>query len=363
MKLTGQQYKQFTEALIEAFPSQQRLAEVVRFQFEKNLNAIAMGDDLQAIIFRVIQAAVAEGWVDQLIAGARESNPGNPKLFVFAQEFNLATPMPPQLSARGALEKIIKKTNSFIDVNTWREKLGIIEAQVCRIEITNNNNTKEFCTGFLIAPNVVVTNYHVIESVDLGQATPSNIILRFDYKQLADGKIINKGTEYRLVESDWLIDKSPYTENTLPTPDELDYALLRIDGVPGEEPIGKNPDPNAPQRRWISLPTEHYEFSPETPLLIVQHPKAQPLKLAFDTDAIISINENGTIVKYKTNTEPGSSGSPCFDINWNLVALHHSGDPDWRNPTYNAGTPFSAICSRLEKQGLLADLRSAQPVW
>jgi hypothetical protein len=134
-------------------------------------------------------------------------------------------------------------------------KLGTIEAQVCRIEITNNNKTKEFGTGFLIAPNVVVTNYHVIESVDSGQANASNLILRFDYKQLADGKIINKGTEYRLVESDWLIDKSPYTKNTLPTPDELDYALLQVDGVPGEEAIGKNSDPNAPQRRWISLPS------------------------------------------------------------------------------------------------------------
>ncbi|WP_414581386.1 effector-associated domain EAD1-containing protein [Scytonema sp. PCC 10023] len=363
MKLNGQQYKQFTQALLDAFPEQQRLAEVVKFQFGKNLNAIAMGNDLQAIVFRLIQAAEAEGWVDKLIAGARESNPGNSALFVFAQEFNLATPMPPQLSARGALEKIIKKTNSFLDVNTWREKLGTIEAQVCRIEITNNNNTKEFGTGFLIAANVVITNYHVIESVDSGQANASNLILRFDYKQLADGKIINKGTEYRLVESDWLVDKSPYAKNTLPTPDELDYALLRVDGVPGEEAIGKNSDPNAPQRGWISLPTEPYDFLPETPLLIVQHPKAEPLKLAFDTDAIIGINENGTTVKYKTNTEPGSSGSPCFDINWNLVALHHSGDPDWRNPTYNAGTPFSAICSRLERQGLLADLRSGQPLW
>ncbi|NJM73245.1 MAG: trypsin-like peptidase domain-containing protein [Scytonema sp. RU_4_4] len=363
MKLNGQQYKQFTQALLDAFPEQQRLAELVKFQFGKNLNAIAMGSDLQAIIFRLIQAAEAEGWVDKLIAGARESNPGNPALFVFAQEFNLATPMPPQLSARGALEKIIKKTNSFLDVNQWREKLGTIEAQVCRIEITNNNNTKEFGTGFLIAPNVVVTNYHVIESVDSGQANASNVILRFDYKQLADGKIINQGTEYRLVESDWLIDKSPYTKNTLPTLDELDYALLRVDGVLGEEPIGKNSDPKAPQRGWISLPTKPYEFLPETPLLIVQHPKAEPLKLAFDTDAIIGINENSTTVKYKTNTEPGSSGSPCFDINWNLVVLHHSGDPDWRNPTYNAGTPFSAICSRLEKQDFWADLRSSQPIW
>jgi hypothetical protein len=362
MKLKGQQYKQLTEALLEAFPSLQRLTELVKFRFDKNLNAIAMGDDLKTIVFRLIQTAEAEGWVDDLVVGARESNPRNPALFVFAQEFNLATPMPPQLSGIGVLERIIRKTNGFLDVNTWREKLGQIEAQVCRIEITKKNNTKEFGTGFLIATNVVITNYHVIEAVDLKEATPSNVILRFDYKQLADGKIINKGREHRLVEDGWLIDKSPYSKNQLPTLDELDYALLRVDGVPGEESIGNNPDPQAPKRGWIELPTEpYYQFLPNTPLLIVQHPNAQPLKLAFDTEAIISINENDTTVKYKTNTEPGSSGSPCFDINWNLVALHHSGDRNW-NPTYNAGTPFSAICSRLEKQGLLADLRTGKSI-
>ncbi|MBD2775093.1 trypsin-like peptidase domain-containing protein [Iningainema sp. BLCCT55] len=363
MKLNGQQYRILRDALIDAFPSQQRLAELVRFRLDKNLNAIVMGDDLQAIVFRLIQAAEAEGWVDKLIVSARESNPGNSKLFFIASELNLATPMPPELSARGALEKIIKKTNSFLDVNTWREKLGTIEAQVCRIEITDNNNVKSFGTGFIIAPNVVMTNYHVIEPVILEQATPSNVVLRFDYKQLADGKKINEGTEYRLVEDDWLIDQSPYAENISSKPDELDYALLRVDGVSGEEQIGRNPDPNSSKRGWIKLPTEpHYQFLPNTPLLIVQHPKAEPLKLAFDTEAIIDINENGTMVKYKTNTEPGSSGSPCFDINWNLVALHHSGDPDW-NPTYNAGTPLSAICSYLEKQGLLKDLRSGLPVY
>ncbi|NEO74777.1 effector-associated domain EAD1-containing protein [Moorena sp. SIO4G3] len=359
MKLTGQQYQQLTNALIDAFTNQQRLAEVVRFRFNKNLNAIAMGNDLQAIVFRLIETAEAEGWVDELIHRAHQSNPGNPKLFAIALELNLAITLPHPLSARGGLEKLIKKTNSFLDVNRWREKLGQIEGQVCRVEVTNNDNSPEFGTGFLIAPNVVITNFHVVESVILEQATSSNVILRFDYKRLGDGKVINPGTEYRLVEDDWLIDQSPYTNNPLPTPDELDYALLRVDGVPGEEPIGKNPDPNSPQRQWIELPQEPYQFVPDTPLFILQHPKAEPLKLAFDTEAIITINDNGTMVKYKTNTEPGSSGSPCFDINWNLVALHHSGDPSW-NPSYNAGSPFSAICARLEKQGLLTDLRKGE---
>ena len=30
-------------------------------------------------------------------------------------------------------------------------------------------------------------------------------------------------------------------------------------------------------------------------------------------------------VQYLTDTLPGSSGSPVFDEQWNVVALHHSG--------------------------------------
>ncbi|MEO0969613.1 MAG: effector-associated domain EAD1-containing protein [Cyanobacteria bacterium J06639_18] len=373
MGLTGQQYKQLRDALVEAFPSQIRLAELVKFQFGKNLNAIAMGDDLDAIAYRLIQTAEAQGWTDELITGARAANPGNPSLFVVAQEVNLTISLPSKLSKVGGLERIVRKTNSFLDVNKWREKLGTIEAQVCRIEITKKNNfPSSFGTGFLIAPNVVITNYHVIEPVISGKATPSNVILRFDYKRLPEGKVVNPGTEYRLIEDEdedenyWLIDRSPYTDNDLPTIDELDYALLRVgdaDGKPpGEQPVANNL-PNAPKRGWISLPEDpNYEFVPNTPILIVQHPDAQPLKLAFDTDAIIDINQNGTTIKYKTNTEGGSSGSPCFDINWNLVALHHSGDPSY-NPSYNAGSPFSAICRRLEQQGLLEELRSGKVMW
>ncbi|MEO1429882.1 MAG: effector-associated domain EAD1-containing protein [Cyanobacteria bacterium J06633_8] len=363
MKLEGKQYQKLRDALVEAFPSQIRLAELVQFQFSQNLNAIAMGNDLKEIAFKLIQVSQAEGWTDKLIAGAREANPGNPKLFIVAQEVNLAISLPSKLSKVGGLEQIVKKTNSFLDVNTWREKLGTIEAQVCRIEITKKNNIPCFGTGFLIAPNVVITNYHVIEPLISEKATPENVILRFDYKQLPEGKVVNKGTEYRLVADDWLIDKSPYTDNPLPTADELDYALLRVDGVPGEESIANNSVPDTPQRGWIKLPESlDYEFVADTPLLILQHPDAQPLKLAFDTDAIISINENSTLVKYKTNTEGGSSGSPCFDINWNLVALHHSGDPNY-NPTYNAGTPFTAICARLQKQNLLAELHSGEAMY
>ncbi len=365
MTLSGQQYQQLTYALLNAFPSLVRLDEMIRFRLDKNIHAIALGDDLKEIIFKLVRAAEAEGWIIQLIVAARESNPGNAMLLAFAQQFNLA----PATPSHRALERIIKSKNRFLDINMWRERLGKIETQVCRVEIESNLGTV-YGTGFLLGPDIVMTNYHVVEAVIKGErgqttsqglwAMPSNAILRFDYKQLADGTTLNPGTICRLASHKWLIDSSPYASDTrLARSDQLDYALLRVDHTIGYEPVGKNPEPEAPLRRWIKVPKHAYDFQPGTSLIIVQHPDAQPLKLAIDTDTIIGLNGNGTTVTYKTNTLPGSSGSPCFNIDLELIALHHSGDPNF-NPTYNAGTPFTAILDLLDKRGLRGELDEQQ---
>lgn len=73
-----------------------------------------------------------------------------------------------------------------------------------------------------------------------------------------------------------------------------------------------------------------------------------------DTKAIIGMNQASTRVRYRTNTEGGSSGSPCFTPDFELVALHHSGDPNFdpaHKPTYNQGIPMSLIAQRLSDHG------------
>ena len=168
------------------------------------------------------------------------------------------------------------------------------------------------------------------------------------------GNRLSEGREYRL-DRKWLIDKSFYADNRLPNTDELDYALLRVKGNPGNNLMGEQ---GSQKRGWIELPTEEYEFSPNTPISILQHPEGKSLKLAFDTDGIIEVNQNRTMVKYKTNTEPGSSGSPCFNMNWDLIALHCMGEEN----QYNAGTPFDTICNRFKKKEFWEKLRDGEEI-
>ncbi|MEI6047203.1 MAG: effector-associated domain EAD1-containing protein, partial [Chloroflexota bacterium] len=86
MKLTGVQYEQFREALLSAFPSHANLSQMVRIQFNKNLDVIAMGANLGEIAFNLIGVAEAEGWTDLLLRGAYEARPNNPELKAFAAQ-------------------------------------------------------------------------------------------------------------------------------------------------------------------------------------------------------------------------------------------------------------------------------------
>src|SRR5205823_396257 len=104
---------------------------------------------------------------------------------------------------------------------------------------------------------------------------------------------------------------------------------------------------------WLAIPAGPLAFVAKMPLMIAQHPDGMPLKLAMDTESVIGVNSNGTRVRYATNTEPGSSGSPVFDLEWNLVALHHLGDPACDlPPTYNQGVPIDKVRARIVAQGV-----------
>lgn len=343
MELKGQQRQKFMDVLLAAFPTRNKLATMLSVRLEKNLDAIAMGDDLTDIVFRLLQTAEAQGWTFRLLNAARESCPDNSNLLAFAQQYGLA---PINTPPRTDLERIIRQTNSFLDLSAWRSRLGMIEGQVCRVETPSEYGT-EYGTGFLLGPDVLITNYHVLASVIQGRFKSSQVALRFDYKRLADGVTLNEGTVYRLAE-DWLIDSNPPGTNAIPALDELDYAILRVQDGPGSAKIGNKNDVDAPDRGWIDIPKVQHTFQPNTPLFIVQHPKAEPIKLALDTDAIIEVNANGTRVMYRTNTEPGSSGSPCFNSNWDLVALHRGGIEG----QHNEGVPLTAILALLEERGL-----------
>ena len=361
MTLTPTQLRKLRDALVDAY-DEDSFEQMLLFNTGKRLDVIVARKGFKTTVFNVIMLAEREGWTLKLAAAAHNENPGNAKLMLIAGELGL-TPDLVYTDEQGtttvespkkrALQRMIEHSNSLLDVSIWREKLGKVETQTCSIEIQNRHKG----TGFLLGPSTIITNYHVMKSVIEGSASPDDVRIRFDYKRTKGGDEINSGTIFKLATDDeWLIDQSPYSaadasgaEENDSKPDELDYALLRVADEPGNSPLGGNPD--AAARGWIAVPTQEHDFIGEPALFIVQHPDGMPMQLAIDSNAVTGLNANGTRVRYRTNTEPGSSGSPCFDQNWNLVALHHSGDVSVV-PKWNQGIPFTKIMALLEERDL-----------
>jgi hypothetical protein len=250
--------------------------------------------------------------------------------------------------AFAALEGLVRPRLRIMNMERWREREANVSGQVCRIDIGPTPKG----TGFLVGPDLVLTNYHVLTSVIAGQDPAGGVQCVFDFKRLSDGTV-NQGRAVKLA-GDWLVDKAPPSpaesedrpDDRLPTPNELDFALIRL-----VEPVGNAPvaTAGAGPRGWVKLPGLQPPLPNGAPIIIVQHPNSEPISLALDTNAVLGLNANGTRVRYATNTENGSSGSPCFDFDWSLVALHHMGDPNWRNPTYNEGIPIGLIADRIAR--------------
>lgn len=183
---------------------------------------------------------------------------------------------------------------------TWYRN-GLLRCRaVARIE---NLNEDGIGTGFLVKgadlhgslPEwVLVTNGHVIpEGLD-----PRNAVVAFhglDSDALGPNR-------FRVLKRWW------YEPSSSP---QLDTTVLELDGYPQRvEPI-----PLAPQ-----LP----ELTPSTRAYVIGHPRGlqQP---QFSLQDNLVLDHDDTRLHYRSPTEGGSSGSPVFDNQWQLIGLHHAG--------------------------------------
>lgn len=361
MKLPNNLLLEFSDALLDAYPDISNFDALLFYRLETPRPSISLGNTIPNIILDVITYFQCRDRTTDFLIAARQSNPDNVKLLEVAikagadiklsvQNFNGSQIQ--SIENTRELERIIRPANPELKIVVFKEKLGQIEGRICRIEYVNSDGKQIYGTGFLIGPDLLLTNYHVMEEVINNHVSSESVKCRFDYKELADGTILS-GNIVKLSEQNWLVDYSNYSEldltdtlNPLPEENELDYALLSLQDGIGDKPIGNNPEPNAAKRGWIDLSDIDYPFETDSGIIIVQHPEGEPLKLTIDTQSLILVNDNKTRVRYRTNTEKGSSGSPCFNMNLDIVALHHSGDPNFEqfhHPTYNQGIPISKI--------------------
>ena len=159
-----------------------------------------------------------------------------------------------------------------------------------------------FASGLLLPGQLLLTNFHVFP----GPAYASDCAANFGHAR--DDRGIAEGSYFELdAERFFIADEA------------FDFAIVAVKpaGTRGEaldavvatrliEATGK-------------ILTGH-------PVNIVQHPDGGPRQFGITNNRLLEILDEG-FLHYETDTERGSSGSPVFNADWELIALHHSGIP------------------------------------
>lgn len=241
------------------------------------------------------------------------------------------------------LEKNFSGDGQF-SVGTIREMLGIC-ASIGRVRKRNGDFVG---TGFLVdlkalSPHgeseiVFVTNAHVISYDEPGAARPDSAEITFE---LADAR---QSPPFHTVAEILFYSPPGNLGVRLTTWDALDLCVVRLSPAP---------EGLAGLRIATSLP----ERGPRTKAYVIGHPRARPMQVSLHDSALLDYDDLPRLIHYRTPTEPGSSGSPVFDEDWNVIAVHHAGRRDAPRLDgqgfyeANEGITLAALCAGLARQG------------
>lgn len=185
----------------------------------------------------------------------------------------------------------------------YLERGAIAARAVARIDLGRDS----FGTGFLIAPRLLITNNHVLPDGAAAERARAG----FRYEVDIDDKELLP-TEYRLRPSEFFF-----------THVKLDFTVVAVE----------------PTAQGIATPLSYFGYLPliETTgkvlecewLTVIQHPGGGRKQICVRENQFIK--RDGDVIWYTTDTKPGSSGSPVFNNDWFVVALHHAGVPEKRD--------------------------------
>jgi hypothetical protein len=337
--VSGYDEAALVRALCSACPTYDALEELLLVRLGVELTDLAGPDEQRVVAAAVVRVARANGWLLPLLTAIGREQPRDP---------DVGKVLPP--GAPEALESIVNAAADFLDPMVLGEKLIEYVPRVCRVVMRTRAVTRQG-TGFLVGPDLVLTNHHVLTELLAGTAPPASVRCKFDYRVVGDD--VEHGTEHGLA-SRWRLADSPPSAADWDlgplapgggTSGELDYALVRLDS-----PVGVEVLPSGVQRGWCRLPDPVPALRPGMRLLILQHPRHEPIKLAFEHDGVLALNGDASRVTHRVNTLGGSSGAPCFTDDFELVAVHHAGFGNSRNEAI----PIAAIAGHLRSAGRAA---------
>lgn len=194
---------------------------------------------------------------------------------------------------RQRLEKIVGY-NNLLEI-AWLERGLTVSKSVCRI-LFKTGVPKG--TGFLVGNHLLMTNNHVISSPD----DAAKMIAEFNYQTDVNGVPLP-------------VARYNFDPMVFMTDQQLDYTLIGLATADGNAP---------PLDQWGTLKLNpNADPVEDEHVVIVQHPGGAPKQIALTANQVIQAWEHRLF--YTTDTLPGSSGSPVFNQNWEVIAMHRAG--------------------------------------
>ena len=269
------------------------------------------------------------------IMGRASSSPAQPAAPVGAP----VAPSPGQPAQLKALfERSIGPTDDVVSIEFLEAGL-LAKRPVGRIW----NGGEGYATGFLVGHGLMMTAAHVLPSA----AEASDLVFQLDYEEHTLGPLAPM-SEYTLDPQTFFLRDEDY-----------DVALCAVQDFarlsPPIETFG-----------WHVVREREETIDAGTPVSIIQHPEGKTKSLVVHNSQFIDVgkeSEDERYCWYTGDTEPGSSGSPVFDLNWRVIALHSSAVPQ-RAPSGailgRKGTPIligGEEVTRVEDLETLDDVR------
>lgn len=227
-------------------------------------------------------------------------------------------------------EAIWGSTIDFLSVS-FLERGAQAARAVARVAFRQGNAQG---SGFLIAPRLFLTNHHVISSA----AFAAQLCVEFDYE--LDPQDRPRGiTRFAFAPQQLILNDGI---------DGLDYCLIAL----GEKLIGPK---DLPDFGFCPLSGSSHKHALGEVANIVQHPDGRYKEVVLHENRLVARLE--AVLHYVADTEPGSSGSPVFNNEWQAIALHHWGGP-WRQKVDDAGRPLPRTVNEgIRISSILEDLR------
>ncbi|RXK58556.1 hypothetical protein ESA94_18160 [Lacibacter luteus] len=203
-----------------------------------------------------------------------------------------------------AYERAIGKNDSVY--SNFVELIADVQKKIGRIVVKEGSKNIGFATGFMVSDRLLLTNWHVFKSIE--DVVDSEVQFYYELDMRGNPR---QSVSFRLQASEFFF-----------TCKELDYCLIAVSSVD----VTETHQLSSIGYIYLDPALGKLGNEGEESLNIIHHPEGDYKQLSIRENLFKKIMP--TTIWYHSDTAQGSSGSPVFNDQWQVVGLHHMGVPN-----------------------------------